>query len=329
MTSLLKRLDWKYKNNKVLYYAKVLTRELLPGGLFRSKLSARLATISDFDIAYIKWRVNYYNKLSETTTLSDDTLCLSALKIPKKQTVYYFDTREFTRYFDGNLKLDFLFGDVTRVPDQPSIVKSRPLLECNANSVVLKLDKGRHFIYTNDKVDFINKKNFLIWRGVITQEPRIRFMDMYVNHPMCNVGQINRDRNKQWIKERITIDEHLQYKFILCIEGNDVASNLKWVMSSNSLALMPKPKFETWFMEGTLIPNYHYVQIKEDYSDLEEKLNYYIQNINEALQIMRNANAYISQFRNEKREELVSLLVLEKYFYRTGQRNPRNTSLYN
>ena len=44
--------------------------------------------------------------------------------------------------------------------------------------------------------------------------------------------------NPKWIKNRMTINEQLQYKFILCFEGNDVASNLKWVMSSNSIAII-------------------------------------------------------------------------------------------
>ena len=38
-------------------------------------------------------------------------------------------------------------------------------------------------------------------------------------------------------------------KFIISIEGNDVASNLPWIMASNSLAFMTKPKFEGWFMQ--------------------------------------------------------------------------------
>ena len=32
------------------------------------------------------------------------------------------------------------------------------------------------------------------------------------------------------------------------------------------VAVMPKPKYESWFMEGKLIPNYHYILIKDDYS---------------------------------------------------------------
>ena len=92
-----------------------------------------------------------------------------------------------------------------------------------------------------------------------------------------------------------TIREHLDYKFIMALEGNDVASNLKWVMSSNSIAVMTRPTCETWFMEGKLIPDYHYIEIKDDLSDLEEKLNYYIAHPAEAEQIVEHAHEYVSQ----------------------------------
>ena len=111
----------------------------------------------------------------------------------------------------------------------------------------------------------------------------------------------------------------LQYKFILSIEGNDVATNTKWIMSSNSLCFMTKPKFETWFMEGKLIPNYHYVLINNDYSDLEEKIKYYIDNTEEAEDIIQNANNYTSQFKNKKSEDWLQLKVLERYFDFSGQ----------
>ncbi|MGZ8190247.1 MAG: glycosyl transferase family 90, partial [Methylococcaceae bacterium] len=100
---------------------------------------------------------------------------------------------------------------------------------------------------------------------------------------------------------------------------NDVATNLKWVMSSNSVAVMPRPKYETWFMEGTLIPNVHYIEIKDDYSNLEEKINYYEQHPNELSQIVENAHNHVSQFLDSFREKIIALLVLKKYFYLTGQ----------
>ena len=141
-----------------------------------------------------------------------------------------------------------------------------------------------------------------------------------VYNPMFqNLGECAaRHPNEQWIVEKMTLRQHLDYKFILSLEGNDVASNLKWVMSSNSLAVMPRPTCETWFMEGRLIPNYHYVEIKPDFSDLEERLNYYIAHPQEAEEIIRHAHEYVEQFKDPERERLVSLFVLKKYFEETN-----------
>jgi len=151
--------------------------------------------------------------------LSNESIALSELKLTKKHSTYYFDSYEFIRYFDEKLKAKFIFGDVTKVPDEPSIVKSRPLRGDNANSIVLKLDKVRHFIFTKDKKEFLKKKNLLIGRGVVKREHRIRFFEMYFNHPMCDLGQINRNKNSHWIKKRLTIDEHLDYKSFYVSKG--------------------------------------------------------------------------------------------------------------
>ena len=90
-------------------------------------------------------------------------------------------------------------------------------------------------------------------------------------------------------------------------------------MSSNSVCVMPKPKYETWFMEGTLEAGVHYIEVNDDFSDAEEKIHYYSKHTKEALQIINNANAYVDQFKDSKREKLISLLVLDKYFSLSGQ----------
>jgi hypothetical protein len=331
MKPLSKRIDVRHKNNKFLYYAKVLAWQLVPSSFYRSKLAKKLGglnTLPENAQTTIRFRVNYYNKLSTVTSLSPTAVALRKFSLPKKQKAYYFDTQEYTRYFNTNYSANFLFGDITKVPAEPSLVKSRPISGDNTNSVILNLDKLRHFNFIQDDRSFENKKNMLVGRGVVKREHRIRFYDMYFNHPLCNLGQINRGKNEHWIREFLTIDEHLDYKFILCLEGNDVATNLKWVMSSNSLAVMPKPKFETWFMEGTLVGNKHYVEIKDDYSDLEERLTYYIDHPAEALQIIQHAHDYIDQFKHSKQEDLISLLVLEKYFYKTGQCSPTDRRFF-
>lgn len=90
-------------------------------------------------------------------------------------------------------------------------------------------------------------------------------------------------------------------------------------MSSNSVAAMPRPKFETWYMEGKLIPNYHYIEIADDYHDLIDRIQYYEQHPEEVKEIIEHAHKWTRQFRNEQRERLISMKVLQKYFTLTGQ----------
>ncbi len=330
MHLIFKKLSYRHKNNKFLYYSFNFIRLLFPTIFFRARLHKKLATIKNYDLEYIKKRVNYYNKLAGTLTLHTRKNSLSDFKLKRKFKVYFFDSQEYTRYFSAKLRINFLFGDITYVPEEPTIIKSRPIQGDNSNSAILKLNKVRHFIFTNDKKEFEKKLDMLVGRGRIVRTHRVRFYEMYFGHPLCNLGQTNKGSNTDhWRKEKLTLDEQLNYKFILCLEGNDVASNLKWVMSSNSLAVMPKPTFETWFMEGTLIPDYHYVSLKDDYSDLEEKLRYYITHTDEALKILANAHEYVNQFKHTKREDLISLLVLQKYFYKTGQLSVHDESLFN
>jgi len=319
MFSNFKRLSFKHKNNKPWYYFHNYLRQYFPQTLFSSNLENRLGLIQKFDTDYILKRVNYYNQLNEIRILPSETKTLSEFKLGKKEKTYYFDSFEYTRFFNRSLKAAFLFGDITHIPNEPTIVKSRPINGEISNSILLNLDKVRHFLFVNDTKSFEDKIDKLVGRSKAHQPHRIRFLELYFNHPICNIGQVNKNANLQFLANRLTITEHLDYKFILCLEGNDVASNLKWVMSSNSLAVMTKPKYETWFMEGTLIPDYHYVLINDDYSDLEERLNYYIQNIDKALKIIDNAHLYINQFKNNKQEDLISLLVLQKYFEKTNQ----------
>ena len=310
----------KYKNNRPIYYARAILREVFPDCFLRIQLNSKLKKQVDFDIEYIQKRVNYYCKLESCKPPFNFLVPLSEFKIPPRIRAYYFDSYEYTRFFNKKLRAAFLPGDINHVPDFPTILKSRPIGDYNTNSVILNLDKIRHFMFVNDKKPFFGKKNMLVGRGAVTQPHRKRFLEMYFNHPLCNVGQVNKDdQGSRYLVEKMTIDEQLEYKFILSLEGNDVATNLKWVMSSNSLAVMPRPKYETWFMEGTLVPNYHYLLIEDDYSDLEERLTYYIEHTEEAMDIVKNANEYVNQFRNKKREDVISLLVLDKYFRETGQ----------
>lgn len=277
-----------------------------------------------YNNADLQSRLDYYNKLKEKKQIpqSSPTLANHKLKNVNYSKVYFFDSYEFTRYFSKTLPWLFRPGDITDLQPYPTIVKSRPITENNENSVLLKLNKIRHFIFVKDKTRFEDKLPKILFRGAAHGKPiRQKFIEMYVNNPMCDVKDTAKDSINpiNWQSKPISIKEQLKYRYIMAIEGNDVASNLKWIMSSNSIAVMPRPKYETWFMEGTLIPNYHYIEIKDDFSDLIERVNFYEQNPGLAKNIIKNANEYVKQFKDKKREKLLGILVMKKYFEKTGQ----------
>lgn len=316
-----KNPKWKYYLEEYLLYA-------TPRFFFCRQLNKKLLDIDKReDKTYIAKRVSYYNKLTKTLSLPSNSRTIKnySKKSSKGASVYFFDTHRYLSWFDSNYRFIVEPGDVTFIPEHPALVKSRPISGANANSVMLNLDIVRHFIFVQDKLSFRDKKDLILFRGETQGKPhRQQFLKMYFNHPMCNLGDVKvKDSNmKPFEREILTIPQHLKYKFIMALEGNDVASNLKWVMSSNSLAVMPRPVYETWFMEGTLKPDYHYIEIKADYSDLIEKCTYYILHPDEAELIIQHAHEYVKQFQNKPREKLISLLVLEKYFVKTGQMSP-------
>ena len=328
-----KMSQWKYKNVKSFYYLKEILFLLIPRTLYRLALKSELKKIENYNKKYIQSRVNYYNKKESQFNVSRNSMNLRGLKYrqikniissrksnsTKKHTTYFLDLHKYFSFFSSSKKLDLLFGDVTTIPNRPSIVKSRPIIS-NENSIIMKLNKVRHFHFIDDERKFKDKQDMAVWRGNgMNSTTRQYFLENYYSVPIFNIGQRSPVVDKPWFKGFMSIYDQLAYKFIFCIEGVDTATSIKWVMSSNSLCVMPKPKYETWFMEGKLQANVHYIEVNEDFSDAEEKIQYYIKHQDEALKIIKNANNYINQFKNFKREKLISLLVMDKYFSMSGQ----------
>ena len=305
------------KNSRLSYHWRCLCHRLAPRWWLSSRAKALLDSLDNrADKDYILERVNYYCRLFEETRI-DGQYTLGTM--PKNRSNYFRDFFEYARFFASGLKVDVIFEDNRRIPQTPSIMKSRPLGEGIENCVLCNLDKVRHFTFLKDKRSFESKDNKAIFRGAVYQPCRIDFMEKYFGSDWVDCADTgNKPLKPEWRQPQITLYDHLIYKFILAIEGWDVASNLKWIMSSNSIAVMPKPTVETWFMEGTLIPDYHYIEIKPDYSDLPERLQYYIDHPEEAKKIVENAHEYVKQFQDKDREDLIHLLVLKKYFSLTN-----------
>jgi hypothetical protein len=312
---------------KLLYFIKRFGYNALPSSFFKGNYKRLKAFEESCDQSELRNRLDYYFKVHNHFELPQSAVAVKDFR-KTVGTDYYLDLKDFLQYFNPEVRFAYHFGDETHVNASPTLFKARPIEYDNANSILFKLNKKRHFRWVEDKYSFTDKRNGLVWRGGAYQANRKLLVEKFWNQPRFNVGQTNKPKEKlPWQKPFLSTAEQLKYKFVACPEGNDVATNLKWVMSSNSLAVMPKPRYETWFMEGILEPDVHYVAVENDYSNLEEKMEYYSNRPVEANKIIHNAHLHVARFRNPDLEDLLCLKVLEQYAELSGQEDANRFEL--
>jgi hypothetical protein len=310
----MKWLDLVNKSKFLRTNSRYVASLLKPAALYRASLPGILERAHEYDQALIDERVNYCNQLTAPFRL-EVPMTLGTFQ-HDGNTSMQMDLKSVLRYFDQSQCFNCVLGDTTKNPDTPSFLKSRPIDGEIQNSVLLKLNSARHYTFINDPTPFEKKENMAIWRGtVFKRRRRIALIENCFDHPQCDLGDTDKKKIGQpTYRPFITLSEQLRNKFIISVEGNDVATNTKWIMSSNSLCFMPRPRYETWFMEGRLKPDHHYVLLKDDFSDLGEKIDYYSRHTDAALEIIAHAQKYVSPFLDRKLEQLVALRVAQKYF---------------
>ncbi len=218
----------------------------------------------------------------------------------------------YPRFLDRRFMKEF--GDVNWVPAAPMFVKSRPISADNHNAVLLPLDVRRHMCFPRDPFSFETKYPCMVWRGAGYQPHRQLFLQQASGLSCCDAGDPGLPVDHVHYRPWLSIHQQLRFKYIISVEGNDVATNLKWIMHSNSLCLMPRPRFETWFLESRLVAGVHYAELSDDFSNLQDVFEHYEQHPAQALAIIHQAQAYTRQFLDTSADNLLAQHVCQAYF---------------
>ena len=211
------------------------------------------------------------------------------------------------------------WGNVNKVrnTDIPYNQKKDMIVWRGATTGKNKITPTRH--------SFLSKyfKDTIIWRRATTCKNKITptrfdFVSKYFDESqIMNVGfsQIvqNKESYSDLVKGKMTLKEQLQYKFLVSLQGNDVASGLKWMLYSNSVVMMAKPTICSWAMEDQLEPFVHYLPLKDDFSNLEEIYQWAISNEDACIAIANNATRFIEMFLDIRRELLIECEVMRRY----------------
>lgn len=229
---------------------------------------------------------------------------------------------------DMNKRIGLECGDICYIINTPLICKNR--IEGKKSSVIIRcMSYNRHwnnYYKRQEDIDFNDKINKVIWRGSSTGSPnakanRFKFVETWCDKDddidigltnLCQKEWHDKDYSK-YLKDKMSIRDMLKYKYVVSIQGNDKDSGLQWKLNSNSLVMMAKPTVTSWLMEDTLIPDYHYVLLKDDFSDLREKYDWCEANEERCKEIVKNAGDFMRQFEDEYEERKLEEEVIRRY----------------
>jgi hypothetical protein len=184
------------------------------------------------------------------------------------------------------------------------------------------------------KYPWDKKKTQAFWRGATTggyltlanwdQFARTKLVLLSLKHPQEVDARINKfvqcdpavpELLKSKGMQGNTVDQmdHLKYKYLIDVDGNTCTfERCFWELLSNSLLLKQETPNIQWYY-GALKPYEHYVPVKEDLSDLMEKLAWAKAHDAEAQQIAANATAFVKQNLNTEDSFVYMAHLLKEY----------------
>jgi hypothetical protein len=131
---------------------------------------------------------------------------------------------------------------------------------------------------------------------VLVSMPRFRFLMNWIDDPRFDVGYTNTSEIvlsehpfiDTYERQKISRETFQNYKYIVVLPGNDVASSFYWTMNSGSVGLVVECGFET-FATHHFKPWEHYVPIRRDQANVERIMRWCVNNQGECQAIAKRA----------------------------------------
>lgn len=235
-------------------------------------------------------------------------------------TMYPIDVGRYLSYSTRPIYIQC--GDSTYSGSSPVLVKCKRAYD-RTGSVIANLNSARHFVPIKEALEsdcpWDEKISSIAWRGADTGGARrLNFVKNYYKKYNVGFNKYVQDSigsrssyKDDYIMGSMNKDDLLRYKYLPVVPGNDKASNLGWVMASGSVPIMPKPEYHSWVCEPWMQPGLHYVEVRPDFLDLDEKIEWCRKNDSQCKVIAENGKKFMLQFENKAVEEYIERKLVD------------------
>lgn len=128
-------------------------------------------------------------------------------------------------------------------------------------------------------------------------------------------GQLSLDQIdflRPLLSEKVSQEAHLQYKYLLCLQGYDIASSLYWMMNSQSVVFKEQYEWEI-FCDCHFKPWEHYVPVQAEAQDILEKFDWCERHPAEAQRISENARSMCAMLARAEVRQAALQEVIRRY----------------
>ena len=219
----------------------------------------------------------------------------------------------------------------------PLLSKSR--LRAPSGGILMNLNRRRHYGFFDKpipdaaRLPWTARKDALIWRGgdVTGRKQaqtclsiRLRFVSALKGYladgiDVAFAADVNHTKEcpetcgtlSARCTPGMTVEQMMTYRYALSLEGNDVATDLKWKLASGIVVLMPRPTAESWLMEFALQPAVHYIEVGSP-EEVPAKLAWLRANQKQAERISKAARAWMAPFAHVQHDRIMAREVLSR-----------------
>lgn len=154
-----------------------------------------------------------------------------------------------------------------------------------------------NMISVRKNIPWKTKKNIGVWRGNLRNGSNLNFIDKRMNMnqreyfiDLYKKGQL---KNVEYSEESMSKEKMCEYKYLIDIDGwSNTWDATIWKMLSGSVLLKVGSVWEQWYYDK-LKEWIHYVPVKDDFSDLNEKIQWCIDNDDMCKNISENAYNFV------------------------------------
>jgi len=144
------------------------------------------------------------------------------------------------------------------------------------------------------RIPWESKKSIAYWRGCLSggKAPTVRTRVVWDLHDFPHadakltrklnmtpdfMGRLLFPEDTRFYDESRSLQEHIQHKYILILDGNCIASALQWVFASGSVPILITHPGNNWWFSKFLIEGYHYISVDYDLSNLRQVIQYLVE----------------------------------------------------